>query len=102
MDVRRSGDLPVTEGGVGSFDFVGVWRPLRGMRDGVTMTVGSFGAEEPMTLAIGEEFHLGRAWRGIRPPVPVLTPGNGRSPRGVLDRGVKSGRLRREDRDDGG
>jgi len=57
---------------------------------------------EPMTVAIGEEFHLGRASRGMRPPVPVLIPDNCRSPSGVLDLGAKTGMLRRDDLDDGG
>jgi hypothetical protein len=81
------------------FDFVGVSRPLLGMREGVTMTVGILGGGDPMTVAIGEEFHLGRDSRGISPPVPVLTPG---PTEGVLDRGVNRGILSRLDREDGG
>lgn len=50
---------------------VGVARPLRGIRDGVTTTAGILGGREPRTLAIGEAFHRGRASTGIRPPVPV-------------------------------
>jgi hypothetical protein len=50
---------------------VGVARPLRGIRDGVTTTAGIVGGGEPRTLAIGEAFHRGRASIGIRPPVPV-------------------------------
>ena len=105
MDVLRLGVLRVEEeeGGVGILDnFVGVRRPLRGMREGVTMTVGSFGGVEPMTDAIGEEFHLGRAANGISPPVPVFTPCKPRSTEGAFDRGVKIGILRREDREEGG
>ena len=80
--------------------FVGVARPLRGMRLGVMTTVGSlvegiFGGVEPKTLAIGDEFHRGRAWMGINPPVPVpsgvaeggLSPIGGR----IRARGVKNG-----------
>ena len=50
---------------------VGVARPLRGIRDGVTTTAGIFEGGEPRTLAIGEAFHRGRASIGINPPVPV-------------------------------
>ena len=80
--------------------FVGVARPLRGMRLGVMTTVGSlveetFGGVEPKTLAIGDEFHRGRAWMGINPPVPVPigVAVFARSPAGVLirARGVKNG-----------
>ena len=50
---------------------VGGARPLRGIRDGVTRTAGTFRGGEPRTLAIGEAFHRGRASIGINPPVPV-------------------------------
>ena len=50
---------------------MGLALPLRGMRLGVTTTAGTLGGVLPRTFAIGDEFHLGRASMGIRPPVPV-------------------------------
>ena len=70
------------------------------MRLGVMTTVGSLvggtlGGGEPNTFAIGEEFHRGRAWIGIKPPVPVPigVAVFCLSPKGVLirGRGVKKG-----------
>ena len=79
---------------------VGVCRPLRGIRLGVTTTDGILLGGVPRTLAIGEAFHLGRAWIGMRPPVPVPWAVLGRGtkgaiPTGTLDRGVKNGSWRR-------
>jgi hypothetical protein len=76
---------------------VGVIRPLRGIRLGVTVTAGNLDGRDPRTLAIGEEFHRGRASIGISPPVPVPNIDIGRCPRSVFDGGVKEGVNRRDD-----
>lgn len=75
---------------------VGVIRPLRGIRLGVTVTTGTLVGTDPNTLAIGEEFHRGRASIGISPPVPVPNTDIGRCP-SIFDGGVNKGVNRRDD-----
>jgi hypothetical protein len=75
----------------------GVIRPLRGIRLGLMVAADDLGGIDPTTLAIGEEFHRGRASIGISPPAPGPSTDAGRCPRGVFDGGVKEGIYKRDD-----